>query len=185
MHFVSCMQMTSGCTESSQRMTCGRRARIEFTFQVATNILNRHRHQETADECAATADVVGFNVFVYSVCAIPADAQTIEHRNTHRSQKISIRRTADLRLTEIEIEIGSNRARLFKQLNDCRSTFHRWPVDAPGDKHFRPFVNRFETGKYALDLLRLCFSGKAHVDLALRFGSDDIRSRASTHDANI
>src|SRR5678815_5869671 len=100
------MQMTSGCTESSQRMTCGRRARIEFTFQVASSILNRH--QQAADECAATSNVVGFNVFVHSMRAIAADTQTIEHRNTHRGQEVSIRRAADLRFTEIEIEIRSN-----------------------------------------------------------------------------
>src|SRR6185312_3034032 len=106
------MQMTSGCTESSQRMTCGRRARIEFTFQVAINILKRH--QQAADECATTSNVIGFDMFVHSVCAIAADAETIEHRNTHRGKKVSVRRTADLRFTEIEIEIGCNRARLFK-----------------------------------------------------------------------
>ena len=34
-HFVSCMQSTSGWTASSQRITWGKRAIIELTFQVA------------------------------------------------------------------------------------------------------------------------------------------------------
>src|SRR3569832_44024 len=106
------MQMTSGCTESSQRMTCGRRARIEFTFQVASSMLNRH--QETTDECAATRDVAGFDVFVNSVRAVAADAQTIEHRNPHGCEEVSIRRATDLRFTEIEVDVRSDRARFLK-----------------------------------------------------------------------
>ena len=37
-HFVSCMQRTSGLTASSQRVTLGIRARTELTFQVAISI---------------------------------------------------------------------------------------------------------------------------------------------------
>src|SRR6266849_8721516 len=48
-HLVSCMQSTSGCAASSQRVTCGKRAMIELTFQVAIFMLrqNSHRDAET------------------------------------------------------------------------------------------------------------------------------------------
>src|ERR1044072_9522269 len=97
------MQMTSGCAESSQRMTCGRRARIEFTFQVASIISNRH--QEAADQCAPTTNIDRFDVFVHSVCTIAADSQSIEHRNTHRSQEGSVRSATNLGFPEIKVDI--------------------------------------------------------------------------------
>jgi hypothetical protein len=106
------MQTTSGFTSSSQRVTAGKRASIEFTFQVAINI--SLGEQETADQRAAARDVVGFNVFVNGVSAIAADSQTVEHRNPECGEKVSIRRAADLRFAEIEIQLSRYRARFLK-----------------------------------------------------------------------
>ena len=68
-------------------------------------------------------------MFVNRVRAVAADAQTIKHRDPHRSQKVSVRRAADLCFTEIEIEISGNRARLFKQFDNGGRAFHRRTID--------------------------------------------------------
>src|SRR4051794_6047619 len=90
-------------------------------------------------------------MFVNGMSAIAADAEAIEHRNTHRGQKVSVRRAADLRFTKLKIQMPRNRARFPKQLDTSRGGLNRRPVDAARDKHFRPFVNRLELGKDALD----------------------------------
>jgi hypothetical protein len=52
-------------------------------------------------------------MFVDGVSAIAADAETIEHRNAHRGEKVSVRRAADLRFTEFEVETSAAIARAF------------------------------------------------------------------------
>src|SRR5262249_9529359 len=135
------------------------------------------RQQQGTDERAASRDIAGFDVFVDGVRTITTDSQSVERRNSHRGQKISIRSAADLCFTKIEIELGSDRARSFKQLDHRRRAFHRRPVYSAGYKHSRPLVHRLETGKNAFDLERFCCRRKTHIDLALSFSSYDIRAR--------
>src|SRR5688500_11768196 len=120
-HFVSCTQRTSGLTSSSQRVRLGMRARMELTFHVAISILNRQ--QKTGDQRAAANDVVHFDMLVNRMRAVAANTEPVEHGNPECSEKVSVRRAADLRFAELESEMRRNTTRLFKQFDNSSGTF--------------------------------------------------------------
>ena len=57
------------------------------------------------------------------VRAVAADAETVEHGNSHRRNKVAVRRAADLRFVELKPQKRRDRACFFKQLNDGRRAF--------------------------------------------------------------
>src|SRR6185369_14765531 len=87
------------------------------------------------------------------MCAVAADAESIEHRNSHRREKVSVRRTTDLRFTELEIDFSRNRARLFVKFYNCGRAFHRWTIDTAGNEDFRALIDGFEIRKDTFDLV--------------------------------
>src|ERR1043166_8363426 len=116
---------------------------------------------------------------------IAADAESIEHRNSQRGDEVSVRRATDLRFAECKIEIRSNRSRFLKQFNHCRCSLQRWTIDPAGNKNFRALVNGLQVGKNAIDLLRLRFRRKPHVDLACSMCRDNVRTGAAMDYADI
>src|SRR5439155_2769552 len=115
-HFVSCMHSTSGSAAASQRVTCGRRAMIELTFQVASfmseppavagghvlscleilarplpqAVLTSERSNQSRQQRPPHRNIIDDNMFVGRVRAVAFDAQSVEYRHAQRPDKVSI-----------------------------------------------------------------------------------------------
>src|SRR5437762_3423849 len=114
------IQSTSGCTFCSQRVTRGKRAMIELTFQVASFMfqvsgfkfydleletlnLKLERSDQSRQQRSAHRNIIGDDVLMCRVRAVAFNAEAIEYRNPQSSDKVPVGGSADACFTQIEI----------------------------------------------------------------------------------
>src|SRR5438128_2273057 len=114
------MQSTSGCAFCNQRVTRGKRAMIELTFQVASFMfqvsgfkfyylkletlnLKLERSDQSSQQRPAQRNSISDDVLMRRVRAVAFNAEAIEYRNPQSSDKVPVGGSADARFTQIEI----------------------------------------------------------------------------------
>src|SRR5262245_7406871 len=102
-------------------------------------------------------------MLVNCVGAVATDPQSIQHRDSHRREKIAVRSAANLRFAEFETYLSRDSTRLFIQCDYCERALQRRPIDATGHEHFSSLIDWFQIRKNSLDLQRLGFSREANV----------------------